>query len=205
MWLLAIAGKPQLWSSANYALPLTLAACWALHAFAIANCDEPKKGWRLYALQLLGYVSACNFMFASPLHHTFKEHTQMLMVCKFATHGGALMGAVTAIVYYGVFVPTYEAWGCYPPTKSLAEHNHGMCGTNPNYPGPGWWVIPGGRESRVCDMVQQYTHFKCTPPVSPAEAFGSALAIASTGFLTAVAAYALGCLFAWEASLDRAE
>lgn len=202
-WLLVLLLVPDSGATVPWwALCAVMLGCWLFHAVAL-QFKQP-TGKIMVAVRLLGYISAVNFVTCLPLHYKHTEHRMLLRVCRFVVHTGVCVAVVLLLVYYFTFLPTYEAWGCYPPGVSLSNHNLGMCGTMPLNPGPGWWQERSTKESMVCILHYSYNGPNCAAPISAARAYGAPLAYGHNALLAAVAAYVLAAAFAWEAALDGA-
>ena len=164
LWLMALAVVPKAEGAVPWwSLLLVLLGCWVFHAVALQF--KAPKGKRMVAVRMLGYASVVNFATCLSIHYKHTEHRKLLRVCRVVVHGGVAVAAVLLLVYFLVFVPTYDAWGCYPPGLSLAHRNLGMCGTKPGVGGPGWWTKRTTKESEVCIAHVGFTP-DCLPPLS---------------------------------------
>lgn len=203
MWLVAIAMLPEAAGPVPWwALVCVLLGCWMFHAVALQF--KSPKGARMVAVRMLGYTSIVNFATCLPIHFKHTEHRRLLQICRVVVHSGVAVAAALLLVYFLVFVPTYDAWGCYPPGLSLTDHNLGMCGTKPGTGGPGWWTKRTTKESEVCIVHENYTP-DCRPPLSTVKAFGAGVSYGHNALLCSIAAYILGVSFAWEAALDDSD
>jgi hypothetical protein len=201
VWAIAIAADPSTWHPGVLALPAIMVVCWALHCVGlstVATLDEP----RLTIVRLLGFASAINFATTATLRTPTSEHQFVLRICRAIVHGAAIVTVLLLGLFYGVMLPTHEAWGCYPPTETVTDEKYGMCGTNKNKLGPGWWVSRSTKESEVCKRFEAYGNYVCIPPVSATQAFGTYVAVGHNAALLSLAAYCYGCLFAWEVGVD---
>lgn len=202
VWLTSSVLLPGSFSAVPWwAFLIVLLTCWAFHMFMFQT-NPPPEGRRLIAIRLLGYASGFNFVTCFPMHYKHSEHRSVLRMCRFVVHCGVAVAAVLLGVYYIVYVPTYEAWGCYPPGVPLSGHNLGMCGTRSGHTGSGWWAKRTTKESEVCIVYEAYGDQTCTPPIPASRAYGSAITYGHNALLSAVAAYILGAAFAWESALD---
>lgn len=198
VWLMSTALLPNTANPAPWwVLTVVLVVCWLFHAYALQS-EEP-KGTDMFLVRVLGYASAVNFATCLPIHFKYTEHRAVLRVCRYVVHGGVAVAAMLLSVYYFVFLPTYDAWGCYPPNVPLAKHNLGMCGTQPGSRTTNWWAKKTTKESEVCIV---YFGNMCKPVIPALSAYGAAFTYGHNALFAAIAAYTLGVLFAWESALD---
>ena len=146
--------------------------------------------WLVSTFSVVHYVTAINLIGHPELRRDFL--VRLVVVLMYIVH--ALAGL--AIVFMlALAVPLNEAWGCYPPGKTLAQHNLGPCGESTSLP----WVDPNPQAVCRSPEVQDYTMQTgaCEAVLSGEQVFGPALAFALHAEAVAAAAYTLGCIHAY--------
>ena len=163
---------------------------YALRRYRSTPATSRPATWLVSTFSVVHYVTAINLIGHPELRRDFL--VRLVVVLMYIVH--ALAGL--AIVFMlALAVPLNEAWGCYPPGKTLAQHNLGPCGESTSLP----WVDPNPQAVCRSPEVQDYTMQTgaCEAVLSGEQVFGPALAFALHAEAVAAAAYTLGCIHAY--------